>query len=174
MLTISAWYQHKNLTIIKKVIDGLSSGLLNRIRFALTLPYHEYETHFDISYRKYIYNVGPVKPEEGPSLYAECDAMFLPTLLECFSASYAEAMAMRKPILTSDLGFAHTVCEDAALYFDPMNPQSIIAAITLLLDNDELQNTLIEKGIHRLNYFGTAQQRAEQYLNICKTAIHGN
>ncbi len=174
LLTLSAWYKHKNLSVIIKLIDRMPPALLNRIRFVVTLPQSDFDIHFPKAYHDFIINVGTVLPADGPSLYAECDAMFLPTLLECFSASYAEAMAMRKPILTSDLGFAHTVCEDAALYFDPINPQSVIDAITLLVDNDELQNTLIEKGIRRLNYFGTAQQRAKQYLDICKEAIHGN
>ena len=44
--------------------------------------------------------VGGVDIRECPSLYEQCDFMFLPTLLECFSASYAEAMKMRRPILT--------------------------------------------------------------------------
>ena len=55
--------------------------------------------------------------------------MFLPTFLECFSASYAEAMLMKKPIITSNLGFAQNVCKDAAVYFDPCNPEDIIDKI---------------------------------------------
>ena len=55
-----------------------------------------------------IINVGPIKSAECPSLYSECDIMFFSTLLECFSASYAEAMIMKKPIITTDMGFAHT------------------------------------------------------------------
>ncbi|MBK8486686.1 MAG: glycosyltransferase [Bacteroidetes bacterium] len=174
LLTLSAWYKHKNLSIIIKLIDVMPPALLNRIRFVVTLPPSEFDLHFPKSYQSFILNVGPVSPVDGASLYAECDAMFLPTLLECFSASYAEAMAMKKPILTSDLGFAHTVCDEAALYFDPMNPQSIINAIASLIDNTKLKNTLIANGVRRLNYFGTAKQRAEQYLSICKEAIHVN
>lgn len=174
LLSLSAWYKHKNLSVIIKLIDLMPPTLLSRIRFVLTLPQSDFDIHFPKVYHDFIINVGPVVPADGPSLYSECDAMFLPTLLECFSASYAEAMTMRKPILTSDLGFAHTVCEDAALYFNPTQPQSIIDAITLLISNDELQDTLIANGVRRLNYFGTAHQRAAQYLDICKEAINGN
>lgn len=175
LLTLSAWYNHKNLQVIPRIIQLMSPELLQRIRFVLTLPEREYAALIPVPHREYVLNVGPIPPDEGPSLYAECDAMFLPTLLECFSASYAEAMAMRKPILTSDLGFAHTVCGDAALYFDPMNPHSILQVITSLLDNAALQRDLIDKGVRRLGFFGTAHQRAAQYLEICKSAIetHG-
>ncbi len=49
----------------------------------------------------------------------------MPTLLECFSASYLEAMYMKKIIFTSDLPFAHTVCKDAAFYFAPHDVENI-------------------------------------------------
>ena len=82
-----------------------------------------------------IINVGPIRIEEAPSLYKECDAMFLPTLLECFSASYVESMKMEKPILTSDMGFAWTVCNNAAIYFDPMDANDIAAKIIELFNS---------------------------------------
>ncbi len=168
LLTLSAWYPHKHLNIIPDVIEMLDDDLKRRIRFVLTLPEDDFKAHFPTRYRRNIVNVKPVKIEEGPALYQECDALFLPTLLECFSASYAEAMAMEKPILTSDLGFARTVCQDAALYFDPMNPADIAQTITSLVQSGKSQKALVEKGKKRLTSFGSARSRAEQYLRICK------
>jgi len=98
--------------------------------------------------------------------------MFLPTLLECFSASYVEAMKMKKPIITSDMGFARTVCDDAAIYFDPMDANDITAKIIKLVLSVELQNKLIETGLERLKMFGTAKERAKHYLDICKLLVN--
>jgi glycosyltransferase involved in cell wall biosynthesis len=83
----------------------------------ITLPVDVFKSIFNEKYYKYVYNLGPIPIPECASLYKECDAMFLPTLLECFSASYIEAMYMEKPIVTSDLDFAHTVCGNSALNF---------------------------------------------------------
>ena len=94
--------------------------------------------------------------------------MFLPTLLECFSASYAEAMVMKKPILTSDLGFAHTVCKDAAIYFDPDNAYDVADKIISLMNSPEKQAELISKGTVQLQQFGTAEDRAIEVLKACK------
>lgn len=94
--------------------------------------------------------------------------MFLPTLLECFSASYAEAMVMKKPILTSDLGFAHTVCKDAAVYFDPDDANDVAAKIIELMQFPEKQIELIEKGTKQLRQFGSAEDRAKEVLRVCK------
>lgn len=167
LLTISAWYLHKNLRIIPKVIDSFSEADRPRIRFVLTLPQEIFEKEIPVNYRQYCYNTGTVKIEESPSLYQECDAMFLPTLLECFSASYAEAMVMNKPILTSYMSFASTVCDDAALYFDPVDAKDIAAKILTLAADPAMQQALIEKGKKRMNYFGTSQQRTAQFLEIC-------
>lgn len=166
-LSLSAWYAHKNLNIIPKVVDLLPDHIKSKVRFILTLPEDLFQEHFDSKRNGKIINIGPVKPEEGPALYKECNALFLPTLLECFSASYAEAMKMEKPIITSDLGFAHTVCKEAALYADPVNPDEISQKIIELIENPDLRKELIHKGKKQLNTFVTAQKRAEEYLRIC-------
>ncbi len=160
LLTLSAWYPHKHLAIIPQVVEKLPTSIQHRIRFVLTLPDDDFTTHFPVESRGNIINIGPVPIEEGAGLYRECDAMFLPTLLECFSASYAEAMAMERPIVTSDLGFARTVCADAALYFDPMDPGDIAAKICSLVESETVRRNLAEKGKLRLPAFGSARSRA--------------
>ncbi len=173
LLSLSAWYPHKNLTVIPEVIDCLNEGEREKIKFVLTLPPEIFDKEIPVSYRQNIFNTGPVTLKEAASLYTECDAMFLPTLLECFSASYAEAMVMRKPIITSDMGFAHTVCKDAAVYFDPVNAKDIAEKVALLMNEISLQNNLVKKGTERLNYFGTSAGRTREYLAICRKAIDG-
>jgi len=168
LLTLSAWYPHKNLGIIPEVIDALPEPLKERIRFVLTIPEETFQTKFSRRHRKYILNTGPVPPEEGPGLYKECDALFLPTLLECFSASYAEAMAMERPILTSGLGFARAICGTAALYTNPVDAAETADKIRELAKNPELRERLVSDGKRQLKTFFTAEQRAAAYLNICK------
>lgn len=172
LLTLSAWYPHKNLEIIPEVIEVMSEKLKKEVRFVLTLPEEDFTNYFPERYRDNIVNVCPVRPEEGPSLYRECDAMFLPTLLECFSASYAEAMAMGKPIITSDLGFAHSVCGEAALYADPMNPRDIAEKIKMLFESPALQQKMIIAGKRRKSEFLNARERAQRYLEICQELIN--
>lgn len=166
-LSLSAWYPHKNLDLIPSVIDVLSENLKNKVQFVLTLPDEDYKKYIPIKYRSHILNVGSVIPDECPGLYSECDALFMPTLIECFSASYAEAMVMEKPIITTDLGFAKSICGDAALYFEPLNQVSAALAIQLLIDDNTLKDKLIMEGKKQLGKFDTPQQRAQKYLKIC-------
>jgi glycosyltransferase involved in cell wall biosynthesis len=171
-LFLSAYHPHKNFEILKKVIDyELKNNPNFKFRFILTLPENIFYSIFEEKYRKYIYNVGAVPVPECASLYKECDAMFLPTLLECFSASYVEAMYMEKPIVTSNLGFAKTVCGDAALYFDPLDEIDICKILNQLINNSDLQRILIDNGNIRKSHFKTASERAESYLSLCLSLI---
>ncbi len=170
-LTFSTYRPHKNLTLIKDLLAFMPDNIKATIRFVLTIPKKDFERIFEVNLRKYLYNVGPVKVEDGPELYKECDASFLPTLLECFSAAYPESMAMGKPIVTSDLSFARSICKDAALYFNPLVPKDAADKIMLLINSPQLAKILIENGRKRLGEFGSATDRALKYIELCKKVI---
>lgn len=167
-ITLSNLYPHKNIDRIPLILDKLFEYGIKYITFVLTISEEDYDAIFGDKYRENTITVGSVAHTECPSLYRECDAMFLPTTMECFSASYPEAMAMRKPIVTSDLDFAHSICGDAAIFADPTDITAMADAILKIAQDQELRNTLIKKGTERLNNFPSASQRAEKYLEICK------
>lgn len=160
-------YLHKNLSILNKVIPILEKRNLNMpFLFYVTISEDNYNKIFSSDIIKYIKNVGVLKVSECPAFVENCDALFLPTLLECFSASYPEAMCLNKPILTSDLSFARIICDDVALYFNPINPKDIADKIEIIINNPALYKKLQIKGGERLKFFGTAEDRANKYLDI--------
>jgi glycosyltransferase involved in cell wall biosynthesis len=105
--------------------------------------------------------------------FTERDAMFLPTLAECFSASYAEAMVMGKPIFATHLGFARSICGSAALYYRPCDPKAAAETIARLILNSDTQVRLREAGQLRVRDFDTPSGRAKKILGIC-TALTGS
>jgi len=163
-ITITANYPHKNLIILKKVVPLLIKRNID-CEFFLTLNKDEI-TGFS-PYENRIKNIGPVPIQVCPFLYYNSDALFLPTLLECFTASYLEAMRTSKPILTSDLSFARDICGDAAEYFNPLDADEIADKIEKFISDQKRRNQLIELGNKQLESFHTASSRAEKYLNIC-------
>lgn len=168
-VTLSSFSSHKNLTVLNEVIPKLTKKLKDvEIKFILTIDKKIFAEKFTSEAINHIYNLGRIDISDCPQAYYESDAMFLPTLMECFSASYAEAMKMGKPIATSNLTFATVVCNDAAIYFDPMNSDDITNILIELITNKELQSSLIEKGYKQLELFDTASSRASKYLSICK------
>jgi len=167
LLCLSAYYKHKNLQILNKVIPVLKSRDYQDVKFILTLEQKVYEQLFNDVAKTQIINLGPLSISDCPEVYSLVDAVFLPTLLECFSANYPEAMTMEKPVLTSDLGFAREICKDASLYFDPLNENDIADKIIGLIPDDDLQKKLVQKGKERLTNFDTAETRTKKYLQVC-------
>ena len=168
-VTISAFYPHKNLELISELARILEVRGRKDFEFVLTIRCEEFDRTF--KGQKHIVNVGQVPPHECPSLYRECDAMFLPTLAECFSASYPEAMIMDKPIITTDLGFARSICGDAALYFKAKDAEAAADQIERLLDDKELEATLIAQGHEELKKFDSPQERAKKYIELCALMV---
>lgn len=169
LLTVCKYYKHKNLEIINAVTKKLSEKNVYDISFIVTLDDENFERLFKDN--PYVINAGYTSPKDCPTLYAMADAMFLPTLAECFSASYPEAMKSGVPILTSDFKFAHSVCNNAALYFDPFNEKEITDKILALKTDETLYETLVHNGKKRLKDFSTAKNRCEEYLKICQEAM---
>ncbi|MGB5920499.1 MULTISPECIES: glycosyltransferase [unclassified Arcobacter] len=168
-ITISAYYPHKKLDLINDLVPLIKEEHLN-IKFVLTLTDETVEKYFS-HIKDYIINIGPIKLEECPYFYSKCDALFLPTLIESFTASYPEAMIMKKPILTSRYSFAKTVCKDAALYFNPYDINDIMKQIEKIYSDKKLYDDLVEEGLKVVQELPSSKERANKYLNICKKVI---
>ena len=167
LIYITHNHPNKNLTSINKILPLLDGFNIN---FFLTLDDVSYRTLFPVL-AKNVINLGPIPQKSCPSVYKQCDALFAPTLLETFSAAYPEAMKMGKPILTSNYSFAKDVCQDAALYFDPLDPKDMIKKIKMLVRDKALLNKLAEKGRKRVKKFESARTRAEKYIAICENLV---
>ena len=172
LLMISTFRPSKNFEIINEVIPYLQNNSFD-YEFHITIKNEDYERVFS-GQEQWVKNHGHVLTEDCPQLYNDCDAMFLPSHLECFSASYPEAMKMERPILTSNLSFASTVCGDAALYFDNLNAKDIAEKIKKIFHDKELYNDLVKKGKERLHIFDDSRGQAEKYLKICKQIVKKN
>lgn len=162
-LTVSHNYLHKNIAVIEKVGQGLSKLGYN-FTFVVTFSDNEYLEMSDI-FRKYTTNVGPVSVLDCPNLYKACNVLFLPTLIECFTVSYLEAMYFNMPIATSDRSFAREICSGDAYFFDPFDVENIVECLVELLSNlDISQKSLINEKV--LSVYGTNEDRVDKYINL--------
>lgn len=169
-LSLCTFHKHKNLEILNEVIPILNKNDSGKnIKFVLTLDDENFENRFSAEAKRSLINVGRQPVQKCAQLYEESDSLFLPTLLECFSANYPEAMFMKKPIVTSDLTFATSVCGDAAIYFDPTNAKDISEKLLQIYHDQKLREDLILKGTEQLDNFPDAKERARQYLSICES-----
>lgn len=178
ILTLSAFYPHKNLEIIPHVAKELIALLQNdKFEFVLTIHKDTVEERSLMNSAKFlsvshvIKNIGPVKLVDGPQLYSSCQIMFLPSLLETFSANYPEAMSMGLPIVTTNLGFAQDICRDAALYYPPKDAQAAAKCIASVINDGVLREKLISKGRDILKGLPDPSQKYHQYTDILRKMI---
>ncbi|MBO6185070.1 MAG: glycosyltransferase [Chryseobacterium sp.] len=173
ILYLTANYPHKNIEIIPKVIDEiLKLGYLEDFKFHLSVT--EEEMNFDKKYDQYINYLGKVDINQVPLLYKQMNLLFMPTLLETFSTTYLEAMISEIPIVTSKMSFAQDVCGDSALYCEPLSATDYAKKISLLTSDNELRNSLIQKGKINLLRFGTSMDRTKKYLEILEKHANAN
>jgi len=156
MLCVTRYYPHKNLEILVDLFRRHSLRLRDVAVIVTVHPdQHPRAPRFLASLkeplvRDHVINIGPVDQSLLAAYYTHSDALIMPTLLESFSGSYLEAMQLRRPILTSDLDFAHDVCGAAAAYFNPTDTHSICKTILRVKGSSELRMVLATQGSERL------------------------
>lgn len=155
LFCLTRYYAHKNLEAIVWMFDRFRDELRDVV-VVVTISEDDHPNARSFlrlirqrGLEKYIINVGRLSQTELSSYYRHCHALFLPTLLESFSGTYIEAMEFGCPILTSDLDFAHYICGDAAIYFDPWRIEDMKDAILGIKHNRELAKRLICNGSAR-------------------------
>ncbi|MFA5864694.1 MAG: glycosyltransferase [Phycisphaerae bacterium] len=159
LFCLTAYYPHKNLDVLVEIFRRFPEKLKD-VRCLITISPNQsqnakkYLDKIDkYGLSEYIVNVGFLKQTDLANYYYNSDALILPTFLESFSGTYLEAMQFEVPILTSDLDFAHNICGDAALYFNPWSASEVVDKIILLKENIELRKTLVNNGKKQISTF---------------------
>ncbi|MCW6625730.1 glycosyltransferase, partial [Yersinia ruckeri] len=164
LLTVAYPYPHKNLGVINELIRILP----RHYKFIVTIPPDIFPSIFP-NYSEQIINIGSVSNSDCPALYDFCDAVFLPSLIECFSCNYAEAFFSKKPLFTSNLSFATSTCGNAAFYFNPTDVEDIARTIFEAYENpDKIENKVL-CGYNKSMTFPSPKQRALSLLDFAKS-----
>ena len=97
-------------------------------------------------------------------IYEDCDIVFVPSLLETFSATYLEAFIAQKPLIVSDREFAKEVCGQAAMYVEPLNTTNVADNLVKISNDPVLRAQMVRTGLDRLDFFGDQGSRVENIL----------
>lgn len=164
-------YPHKNTVIFPQIKKNLLAKYSIDVDFYVTLSDEEWQLKSE-DFRRVINNVGVLSVAQCPSFYKEMDAVIFPSLLECFSATPLEAMAMEKPLFASSRDFVRDVCGNHALYFDPMSPDSAADIIAWYIKNRAGgDQSLLSDARQYAESFSNAKQRAVDYVAIIQKMI---
>ena len=97
--------------------------------------------------RKNIYLTGYIINTELPAIVNMSKIFLYPSLRESFGIPLLEGMRCGVPVITSNTSSMPEISGDAAYIIDPYKPAQITQAMIELIDNMDLRNNLIIKGI---------------------------
>ncbi len=97
--------------------------------------------------------------------YQQALAFIFPSLYEGFGIPILEAFTLDCPVLLSDTEVFKEVAEDACLYFDGQDSDSLKAQLTSLIQQPKLRESLIQKGQTRVKAF-TWEKAVSQLENV--------
>jgi|GEM_PF-703771 len=177
LLYLTRYYPHKNIEVFLSLAELIRA---RNLPFVLVTTLERSESSgaaaflLEVERRKLcsiIVNLGAITMDKVPSLFAGCDGLLMPTLMESFSGTYVEAMFHKKVIFTSDLDFARDVCRDAAVYFDPMSAEDILERIVSTFESSDLMKEKANLGAKRLEEMPSWPQVFAAYMQMIEKAV---
>jgi len=97
--------------------------------------------------------LGYVPDEDLGALYRHAAWLLLPSLYEGFGLPAIEAMANGCPVIAAAAGSLPEVCADAALYFDPRDPDALAALLAGPARDTTLREKLRRAALPRLQHY---------------------
>lgn len=162
-------YPHKNIQIVFQALHKLPNFRL-KIICARSVFLTRIENKIkQLGIQKQVDILGYVPDQEFIDIYQHATALVHPSLIEGFSLTGLEAMALNCPVISSNASCMPEIYQDSVLYFDPKKPDDLIEQIKSLSDNPKLRQDLIQKGklqIKKYSWATTAKQTTEFYDRI--------
>jgi glycosyltransferase involved in cell wall biosynthesis len=176
LLAIGATYPHKNFELLIEAYAELDLSIRNTHPLVIAGGKADYISVLkqlvkSKDLESYILFIGYVPIELMPSLYKEAVALVFPSIYEGFGIPLLEAMATGCPVIVSNSSSMPEVCGSAALYFDPLQKDSLKTSIQALLDNQLMRQNLIKKGIERSKDFSWNKMAEHIHLLFDKTLL---
>ncbi|MFC2163457.1 glycosyltransferase family 4 protein [Acidobacteriota bacterium] len=119
----------------------------------------------ELNLQEHVVFLGYMEERDLRCVYRLATLFVFPSLREGFGLPLLEAMVSHTPIAASMAPALPEILQNAALFFDPNDPEDIAEKITRLLNDEELQEALIAKGRQRVLDFSW-DKTAEKTLAI--------
>ncbi|HCM64411.1 MAG TPA: glycosyl transferase family 1 [Morganella sp. (in: Bacteria)] len=176
LLIPSAYYQHKNIEIAPLLIKKIKDKYNIDLYITLTINDIQFKNHIENLpsfnlVRNNIINNGPYQHKDALSLYLDHDVILQPSLVEVFSTSYIETIAVKKPLIAPNLPFVKSIVNNYPLYFHYSSldecVDSIYSASLSLSKKRELSN--YEEYI---NMYGAQSQRVNKIITLINSILN--
>jgi len=123
----------------------------------------------NMQYKNDVIFTGRLIPEKLKNVLSSAFAMAFVPLYEGFGIPALEAMYSDIPVITSSVSSLPEVTGDAAIYADPFSVESICNAMVKVYEDNDLRQSLIEKGRIQRNKFSWTKTADKLWEVIIKS-----
>lgn len=104
-----------------------------------------------LNLKSIVHMIGYIKSEHIASVYKLSSVVAIPTLFESISIPMYESFFVGVPVCCSNVVSLPEQAGDAALLFNPNNPEDIADKLMTCLENREIRDDLIRKGKRKID-----------------------
>jgi len=160
-------YPHKNLEGLIKVYIEIYKSNPNLALILVGKEDYFYKRLKDFANKLNIKVIFPgyVPDNQLGILYRQALAYVFPSFYEGFGLPALEAMAYGCPVVSSNQASMPEILGNAAIYFNPYNEKEMANQIKKIIEDDNLRQTLIKKGLEQVKKYSW-QECAKETLAI--------
>jgi glycosyltransferase involved in cell wall biosynthesis len=128
----------------------------------------------ELGIAEHVVFTGFVDEPELRALYSAACVCVCPSFYEGFGFTVLEAMACGAPVVCSSAASLPEVAGEAALYFDPHNPEQMASQLYRAFSDAALRTSLMEQGrlnLQRFNWADTARQTLAVYYHALQMPL---
>lgn len=162
-------YPHKNIGIIFSALKLLPNIKLKIICARDIFTNRVTKSINQLHLQNQVEMLGYVADDDFRKLYSQALALVHPSLLEGFSLTGLEAMALNCPVIAAETSCLPEIYQNSVLYFNPHHVTDLVSQITKLIDNPQLRQLLIKAGhiqVKKYSWETTASQTLDFYKKI--------
>ncbi len=162
LLYVGSDAPHKNLKVVAQGLRKFKDA--DRPKWFVTVP-----ANSPLSRDGTATPLGALSRNELGEAYQSATLLVMPSLTETVGLPMLEAMSLGIPVLAADRPYAREMCEDAAMFFDPLAPDDFFAKTKLLLADAERRAELSKRGlalVKRRNMIDTYGAIMEKVIEI--------
>ena len=170
ILLVSSMSPHKNFITTLQAIEQLADTEIYFVIVGINYPKVFMPPKLQSSEK--VMHLGFVSDSELKALYEHAFCFLHPTLYEGFGLPPLEAMACGCPVVLSNTTALPEIFGDAALYFDPSDPEDIASKVKQLINSHQLQKELIQKSKQHAELFSWKKCAQDIYKVLEQEIAH--
>ena len=151
-MATGAWPRQLRLVAVGRPPNVVERALVARYRLGNRVAWH-----------------GVVDDDQLGALYQRATALLFPSLMEGFGIPVIESQANRCPLVCSDIAVFREVAGEAAVFFDPHDPNDLCRAVSEAAGS---RAELIQSGLENLNRFSW-QKTADRSMEVYRALFRG-